>query len=72
VSYHSLTMSERECVLLLHHTQKDVTQIAQAVGQSKSTISRELHGNTRRHGYSAYEAQNSYTIRRRTCNPPAQ
>ena len=69
MNYHHFAISERECILLLHHNQKDITQIAQALGRSNSTIGRDLHGNTRRHGYSAYETQNSYTIRRRTCKP---
>jgi IS30 family transposase len=46
----------------MHPNQRDITQIAGALGRSKSTISRELHRNTRRLGYSAYEAQNSYTL----------
>ena len=65
----SLTMSERECILLLHHNQEDITQIAQVLGRNKSTISRELCRNTEKHDYSAHEPQNSYTIRRRTCKP---
>ena|GEM_PF-3862621 len=56
MSYQHPTMSERECILLLNYNQKDVTQFAQALGRGKSTVGRELHGNTRRHGYSAYEA----------------
>ncbi|RIE15624.1 IS30 family transposase [Candidatus Cryosericum septentrionale] len=69
MSYHHLTMSERECILRMHHNQKDITQIAQTLGRSKSTISRELHRNTGRTGYSAHEAQNSYTIPRQACKP---
>ena len=69
MSCHQLTIGERDCMLLLHQNQKDVTLIAQALGRSKSTISPDLHGNARRHGYHAYDAQNSYTIRRRTCKP---
>jgi IS30 family transposase len=66
---HYLTISKREYILLLHHNQKDITQIAGALGRSKSAISRELHENARGYDYSTYEAQNSYTIRRRTCKP---
>jgi IS30 family transposase len=69
MSYYYLTISERECILLMYHNQKGITQIAQALGRSKSTISRELRRNKGRHGYSAHEAQNSYTLRRRACKP---
>ena len=68
-SYHHRTMSGRACILLMHDKQNDIPQIAQAPGRSKSTISRELHGNTRRHGYRAHEAQNLDTRRRRTGKP---
>jgi len=67
MSYHHLTISERESILLLLHNNEDVTQIAKAINRSKSCISRELSRNTGRHGYHAYEAQNSYTIRRQAC-----
>lgn len=69
MSYYYFTISERECILLMYHNQKGITQIAQALGRSKSTISRELHRNKGRHGYSSHEAQNSYTLRRRACKP---
>ncbi len=51
----------------MHHNQKDITQIAGALGRSKSTISRELRRNRGRHGTSAHEAQNSCMLRRRAC-----
>jgi IS30 family transposase len=69
MSYYYLTISERECILLMYHNQKGITQIAQALGRSKSTIGRDLGRNKGRHGYSAHEAQNSYTLRRRACKP---
>ena len=69
MSYYYLTISERGCILLMYHNQKGITQIAQALGRSKSSISRELRRNKGRHGYSAHEAQNSYTLRRVVCKP---
>ncbi len=58
MSYHHLTISERESILLLLDKNEDVTRIAKAINRSKSCISREFNRNTGRHGYHAYEAQN--------------
>jgi IS30 family transposase len=69
MSNYYLTISEREGLLLMYHNQKGITQIAGALGRSKSTISRKLRRNKGRHGYSTHEAQNSYTLRRRACKP---
>lgn len=72
MSYHHLTISERECILLMHHNQKGITQIAQVLERNKGTISREIRRNTGRNGYSACEAQNLYAIRRRACKPQSK
>ena len=69
MSYHHLTIIEHECILQMHYNKKSMTQIAEVINRSKSSISRELRRNTGTHGYSAYEAQNSYTTRRQACKP---
>ena len=69
MSYHHLTISERECILLMHHGKESITQISNALGRNKSTISRELCRNSKKSSYSANKAQNSYVIRRQACRP---
>jgi IS30 family transposase len=53
----------------MHYNKKSMTQLAEVLNRSKSSISRELRRNTGENGYSAYEAQNSYTTRRQACKP---
>ena len=62
--YHHLALSERENIMILVHKDKSVTEIAQCLNRSKSTISRELRRNTQLTGYSAHQAQESYQQRR--------
>jgi IS30 family transposase len=51
----------------MRYNHKNITQIAEAINRSKSCIRREFRRNTGIHGYSAYEAQKSYTTRRLAC-----
>ena len=69
MSYHHLTISERECILLMHHSKESITKISEVLGRNKGTISRELSRNVEGSSYSAHGAQNSYAIRRLTCKP---
>jgi IS30 family transposase len=69
MSYHHLTISERECILLMNHSKESITQISQVLGRNKGTISRELSRNSEGNSYSAHGAQNSYTTRRLACKP---
>ena len=54
MSYHHLTISERECILLMHHSKESITQISQVLGRNKGTISRELSRNAEGNSYSAH------------------
>ena len=60
-----LTLEEREIIAHLHRTGKMQTQIAERLGRSKSTISRELRRNRSRNGYWAVAAQQKAERRRR-------
>jgi len=63
-SYNHLTLKDRECILLgvtLNDTYQD---IAEKVGCSKATISREIKRNGGREAYSAVKAQENYQRRR--------
>ena len=63
-SYNHLTLKDRECILL-GVTLKDTYQvIAQRVGCSKATVSREIKRNGGRKAYSAVKAQENYQGRR--------
>ena len=46
-----LTLEEREVIVYMHRAGKMQTQIADRLGRSKSTISRELRRNRSRNGY---------------------
>jgi transposase, IS30 family len=60
-----LTVEEREVIALMHREGKMQTQIADRLGRSKSTISRELRRNRSRNGYWAVAAQRKAEKRRR-------
>lgn len=65
-SYRHLTLLERESIMIMRTQGKKQLEIAQRLGQSSSTISREL----KRHSlkvYSASQAQQSYQIHRKKC-----
>jgi len=59
-----LTLEEREILAHLHRTGKMQTQIAERLGRSKSTISRELRRNRSRNGYWTVAAQRKAERRR--------
>ncbi|PRO94738.1 IS30 family transposase, partial [Lactiplantibacillus pentosus] len=62
--YTHLTLKDRECILLgvtLHHTYQ---VIADQIGCSKATVSREIKRNGGRGAYSAVKAQQNYQQRR--------
>ena len=59
-----LTLEEREILAHLHRTGKMQTQIAERLGRSKSTISRELLRNRSRNGYWTVAAQRKAERRR--------
>lgn len=70
-----LTLQEREDIMVMRREGKGVTQIAGAIGRSKSTVSRELGRNmcaasTPRPYYRASTAQARYEQRRRACVRP--
>ena len=59
-----LTLEEREVIAHMHRAGKMQTQIAQRLGRSKSTISRELRRNRSRNGYWAVAADRRAQQRR--------
>ncbi|MBU9790428.1 helix-turn-helix domain-containing protein, partial [Lentilactobacillus sp. G22-6] len=62
--YTHLTLKDRECILLgvtLHHTYQ---VIANQIGCSRATVSREIKRNGSRGSYSAVTAQQNYHQRR--------
>jgi hypothetical protein len=36
MSYHCITISEHECILLMHHSKESITQISQVLGRKKN------------------------------------
>lgn len=70
-----LTLREREDIMVMWRENKGVTQIAEAIGRDKSTVSRELHRNmsaasTPHPCYRASTAQARYEQRRKSCARP--
>jgi IS30 family transposase len=59
-----LTLEEREVIAQMHRAGKMQTQIADRLGRSKSTISRELRRNRSRNGYWTVAAQRKAERRR--------
>ena len=59
-----LTLEEREIIAHMHRAGKLQTQIAERLGRSKSTVSRELRRNRSRNGYWAVAAQRKAGRRR--------
>ena len=69
MSYHHLTLDERECILVLRSHQLSIRNIALRLQRSPSTISRELR---RLPGeYKACEAQANYQIARLRSHKPS-
>jgi IS30 family transposase len=60
-----LTLEEREVIAQMHRAGKSQTRIAERLGRSKSTVSRELRRNRSRNGYWAVAAQRKAERRRR-------
>jgi transposase, IS30 family len=66
--YKHLTIEERESILVLLEKGLSVAEIGRTLSRSASTVSRELLRNGRAGtGYSAAEAQNAYSKRRKKC-----
>jgi IS30 family transposase len=69
VSYHHLTIDERETIRVLLGQGLGPTDISLFLGRNKSTISREIARNGSSGNYRAHEAQNRYKQRRMACRP---
>lgn len=67
--YHHITQREREYILIYKAQGLSVSRIAELIGRSKSTVSRELKRNTFNDMYSPLEAQQAYRQRREKCRP---
>jgi len=65
--YKHLTLIEREKILLFYAEGKSVTAIAELLGRSKSTISRELRRNASDDEYIPVIAENNYRECRQKC-----
>lgn len=66
--YHHLSICERENLLVLQTKGFSLREIADQMGRSVSTVSRELKRNRlNKEGYSAVEAEKKYHIRRKKC-----
>ncbi len=70
MSYHHLTIEQRECILENLAAGKNKREIARIIGCSPSTITRELKRNSKRNHYSPSKAQGRYKWRRRRCHRP--
>lgn len=62
--YNHLTLEDRECILLGVTLNKAYQVIAEEIGCSKATVSREIRRNGGRDTYSAVKAQENYQRRR--------
>ena len=65
MSYQQLSQQERYTITALLKTGISLTEVAQAIGRHKSTISRELRRNIRPSGYYAASVAHSYATARR-------
>ena len=70
MSYHHLTIEQRESILENLAAGANKRQIARIIGCSPSTITRELKRNSKRKHYSPSQAQSRYKWRRRRCHRP--
>ena len=68
--YGHLTLCEREDIMLMRREGRKITEIAEAIGRSKSTVSRELRRNSCQRFYRASTAQGRYESRRKACRRP--
>lgn len=62
-----LTLREREDIMLMRREGKGMSEIARAIGRSKSTASRELKRSSCERLYRASTAQRRYAERRKAC-----
>ena len=62
-----LTLREREDIMLMRRDGRGVSEIARAIGRSKSTASRELKRNSRERFHRASTAQRRHEGRRLAC-----
>ena len=62
-----LTLREREDIMLMRRDGRGVSEIARAIGRSKSTVSRELKRNSCERFYRASTAQRRHEGRRLAC-----
>ncbi|MBP5842189.1 IS30 family transposase, partial [Lactiplantibacillus plantarum] len=62
--YNDLTLKDRECILLGVTLNDTYQVIAEKIGCSKATVSREIKRNGGRKAYSAVKAQENYQGRR--------
>ena len=69
--YGHLTLCEREDIMLMRREGRKITEIAAAIGRSKSTVSRELARNSCQRFYRASTAQARYEKRREPCRRTA-
>ncbi|MBR6917466.1 MAG: IS30 family transposase [Clostridia bacterium] len=65
--YKHFSIEERESLLILKKTGKNITEIAAILKRNKSSISRELKRNSIDGDYSACAAEASYKERRKNC-----
>ena len=65
MSYHQLTLEEREVISQMHYSGAGPARIARRLNRSPSTISRELNRNSDSAGYRAVVAQEQTSRRRR-------
>lgn len=71
MGYTHLTIDEREVILKMQAQQSSLEQMAERLGRSKGTISRELRRNVSSTGdYKPHLAQRYYTKRRQASKAP--
>lgn len=65
--YHHLTLLEREKILFFSAKGYSLSRIAEELGRSKATISRELRRNSQKQAYMPVIAEQQYCKRRKRC-----
>ena len=67
-SYHHFSIEERECLYEMRKEGKKQSEIAKAIGKSKSSVSREIKRNKNKYGfYQCLSATIQYKHRRKKC-----
>ncbi|MFH1423234.1 MAG: helix-turn-helix domain-containing protein, partial [Planctomycetota bacterium] len=72
MGYKHLTIEEREVILKMKFSGSFQAEIAENIGRSKSTISRELRRNKSGKEYEAHSAQRKAEKRRRGSKQPVR